>query len=311
MTINPIQEIEKLLLEQRNQKSSATQEKNFAQRLRDERMGQVQQFDASIAGLFTDDAPVPVDPIERSERKTAFLEAGKGILDPVDRRIKLAQDALTDTQENEMTLLGLLLGQQNRKEDIAREDRWKALESGFDWVDGKFVPLEGIDINEKKRKELLSERKMMMDQGLDTETLDVQLRAMGVFKDTGERAKIVALVNDILKNESLIEPLIGDVRVGGIPLVNRAKVQSMKAKIDQLQATLNVEGAAKLRGQGQISEGERALISAAASRLGNKEQNTSEYTQHLKDIRDVLQVDIFANTPQNDTTSLIDKYWGE
>jgi len=96
----------------------------------------------------------------------------------------------------------------------------------------------------------------------------------------------VRLVDDILGSNT--DPLTGDIRLGGIPLINRSKVNTTKAKIERLQGVLQLAISGKLKGQGQMSDKEREMLANAASSL-KYNQTDESFREELSRIKRVFQ----------------------
>lgn len=193
------------------------------------------------------------------------------------------------------------LAQARQPAGVSLADQIKAFEAGLDIVDGQLVPRATTgSLSEKQRKDLLDERATLLEQGLDTSSIDEQLRSVGILKDTGEREDIVALIDEILASDKNLKALTGDLRLGGIPLINRSKVATTRAKLDQLQGYLTLENRQKLRGQGTITDKEQKTLEQAASTLGERGQSTENYIQELQKLRKELSQGISTNKqPEN------------
>jgi hypothetical protein len=112
---------------------------------------------------------------------------------------------------------------------------------------------------------------------------------IGVIKQaqqkTNQSAKqpILDAVNSLMQQDT--GPITGAVQVsdGGLSVLNPAniidalsgrKAQATKNTYDQVKAMLSLDNVGKLKGQGAISEGERALLSDAATKLGRNMSDT-------------------------------------
>lgn len=82
------------------------------------------------------------------------------------------------------------------------------------------------------------------------------------------------------------------------------KAQTTKNMYDQIKAMLSLENVNKLKGQGSVTEAERAMLAAAASRLGRNQSDT-DFRKTLEEIQTGLGGGSALDTSDED---LINKY---
>lgn len=193
------------------------------------------------------------------------------------------------------------LAQAQQPEAVSLADQIKAYEAGGTIEGGSFVPKAGVAgiLTDKQKSDLLTQRKTLLEQGLDTTTIDEQLRAAGILKDTGEKEDIIALIDEILSRD--LKPITGNIRLGGIPLLNRPDVNTTKAKIDQLMGYLTLENRQKLRGQGTITDREQKTLEQASTTLGTKAQRTEDYIKELQKLRTGLSAKVGGKAEEKPT----------
>lgn len=92
--------------------------------------------------------------------------------------------------------------------------------------------------------------------------------------DVKESAQDVLNLIKEIKQENT-KPITGDIRLGGIPLITRAKVSATAEKVKRLNSLLQLAAAGKLKGQGQITEAERQILAESVSSLGLSEKGRS------------------------------------
>jgi hypothetical protein len=151
-----LEQIQALVEAERARKQSASQDLGFAQRLRDERLQSIQKFQQQQAPTFTQDTAIPDNPIERFDRGEAFLQAGRGILDPVEARISAAQKQQDDASAGELKALELLLSGQEAQQTGGMDD-------------------------------ILKQRKALVEAGISTKQLDEELEASGFEFDVNTK----------------------------------------------------------------------------------------------------------------------------
>ncbi|MCC7571157.1 hypothetical protein KO465_07530 [Candidatus Micrarchaeota archaeon] len=107
------------------------------------------------------------------------------------------------------------------------------------------------------------------------------------------RGDTVALIDDVL-NQGRTKPLTGNLRLQGVPLINRMAVADTKAKLQQIQSQLEMAAAEMMKGQGQISEGEREIMRNAVLALNPDKRGTyrisdEQLRRTLEQAKNILQ----------------------
>jgi hypothetical protein len=104
---------------------------------------------------------------------------------------------------------------------------------------------------------------------------------------------------------SNLEPVTGTFKIGS--RIPGSTAYDTRQKIEQVKSILELAAAGQLKGQGQISEGEREILQQAASGL-DYGKSTDEFVKSLNDAERVLETIIFGgsdNSPRfnygNDT----------
>lgn len=286
-----------MALQEQNLNESKSREQTLTERLNSRRqeMGGLNQVAAQRkTDALEGNTAVPMSPGGAFNAFQTFLSATENATQPLTN--ELSEERAT--QSNLLAQLAQLASTQQGGVSIG--DQLKALESGYQIVDGQLIPLgEGGVITDKVKKDLLEERKTRLEQNLSTDDIDAKLRQAGVFTDDGSRKQVVDIIDQILAEQKNLEALYGDLRSGGVPLINRGKVQATKAKLDRLMNMLTVEERAKLKGSGQISDKETEMLENAVSTLGNKKQDTATVIAELNRIKSEMNKDIFGGSTED------------
>jgi hypothetical protein len=112
------------------------------------------------------------------------------------------------------------------------------------------------------------------------------------FEQQAKRGDTIALIDDVLSSGKT-KPLTGNVRLQGIPFINRMDVADTKAKLRQIQSQLELAAASMMKGQGQISEGEREIMRNAVLALnpgarGTYQISDEQLRQTLEQAKNIL-----------------------
>lgn len=113
-----------------------------------------------------------------------------------------------------------------------------------------------------------------------------QLKKMGTDSIASENTskKMTDQIDWILSRN--LGPITGRMQVGG--WLNAPAHADTKAAVDNVIATLALAEAGKLKGQGQVSDAERAMLRQAATSL-NYNMSEEAFTRELSRIRDMFQ----------------------
>lgn len=166
--------------------------------------------------------------------------------------------------------------------------------------------------------DMLATRKLLLDNNLNTSALDEKISAFGVDpskRNVSESDQIgVGLVDEILSSKTA--PLTGAMRlgntdgmfgvdpIGAINRLLRPDLETTKAKVDQLKGILQLAQASKLKGQGQISDKEREMLTKAATAL-NYKMSDKAFRKELINIRGILSGEKAGGKAED----LINSYW--
>ncbi len=106
-----------------------------------------------------------------------------------------------------------------------------------------------------------------------------------------EKGDTIALIDKVLGSNT--DPLTGALRLQGIP-GQRTDVANTKAAIQQIRAQLELAAAGKLKGQGTITENERAILSNAVLSLQEDARGTfrvgdEELRRQLTQAKQILE----------------------
>lgn len=160
----------------------------------------------------------------------------------------------------------------------------------------------GIDGSGVSESDLLKLRQQRIDQDLDTSDID---ELLGIKKAVGENeVQAVKLIDEILSLRTA--GATGLIRAG---IIKPYETEEARQKLKQINNILQMAKAGELKGQGQISDGERQILADAASSLGI----TSKGTTKLKDEtlrRELKKIQSILAKQSNDP-SLIQAYTGQ
>lgn len=242
---------------------------SFADRLRDERTAYTQNVQNFIGQTtpqdqFTGASGVPLQPSRVSAQNEALLRAVGSAGAQYSPQLELA--ARSQDQDLLGQIAQLAASRQQGVGDVST--------GGLDSI-----------------KELLGVRKSLVEAGLDTSAIDSQLGSLGQAapKTTSEAQGVVDVIDSILGSDT--DPITGDLRLGGIPLLNRTDVEKTKGNIERLKSMLTVEERGKLKGQGTITDTETKLLADAVANL-NPKMSDEDFRVELNRIKSV-----FLNKP--------------
>jgi len=233
-----------------NYSKGANDMRSFADRLRDERLkraGVVQQFDQATRSSdpYTGNGGVALDPNKVLSARSGFYDTIANFLSPYSPEMELKARATADSYGKDQADILTQIYQLGQKD--------KELNAKTD----------GTTVDD-----LLKRRKELLDQGLDTSEID---NALGLEKTIGkDEIQGVDLINSILGKN--ISGAAGLIHVKGI---RPYETQDVRNQLKQLNAILQLASVGKLKGQGQVSDAERALLSSAVTDLGLDEKGNT------------------------------------
>lgn len=290
--------IEQLLLQQYGQASS--QAKSFSDMLR-ERTAFVQGSERGVVQQRNDlvnngSNGVPISP---SSLDKPLLSYAEGNFD--ERMAGIAQES--SYNNNATNILKLLQDASGQAQDRAMREREMNMQYGYN-EDGS-----------RSTAGLLKYRKELQDQGLPTKEIDEQLRAMGVNPPPDQVTAIAS------ESKTLIDEILGrDTKrntglVGGIiPFLNKLPYgQTTQAKIDQLKAKLSLDARKLIKGTGQISDKETAMLEGSIAAL-TPAMSDEDFRAELGKIRGTLSKivpDGGSSAGVVDPQDIVNKYWGK
>jgi len=170
----------------------------------------------------------------------------------------------------------------------------------------KFVPGTGEQaITPETEAELLKLREQRLSAGLDVSDIDKQL---GLTEKIGEdEVQGVQLIDKILSSSDYdLAGSSGRIKAG--KLFNWGDTAKLRNELNQLNGILQLASAGKLKGQGQISEGERAILANAVSALGLSEKGVTDLS--IGEMKTKLEEMRTALAKKSNDPTLIKKYAG-
>jgi hypothetical protein len=246
-------------------------EKTFTDRL-SERRAQFEQANQVAGDRFSGalSADVPVRPADVFGAFQSFQRAGREYVEPLETQLSGVSQELTGLTEKEAGLQSGIAGDQIKSlTDIASL-------------------LEKTKQEPESLSDLLTLRKAMVDQKLDTTKIDEKLKSIGVNigeekPKSKEELEVARLAQEIIDADT--KPITGNLHLGGVPLFNRTSVNTTKAKIEQLKGKLALAMRERLRGQGTITDKETEMIEKSVAALGTA-QSDEAFQAELERIRD-------------------------
>ena len=152
-------------------------------------------------------------------------------------------------------------------------------------------------------KPTISEQLALMKAGYQ---LDADGNLIKDAQEIGEdEVKGVSIIDSILKSSDFdLAGSTGRVKAG--KLFNFGDTAKLRNQLNQLSGVLQLASAGKLKGQGQISEGERKILSDAVSSLGLSEKGTTDLS--VGELRSNLEQMRVALAKKSNDPELIKKY---
>lgn len=241
--------------------------------------------------------------IQQMERKRLALDQSK-----------LSEDARQANQTNALGQGRLGIDRDELTQRTRQYDEGAPLRSAnLKHIGAETTDLEGRPAREQAQRDFTTTRDASL-HGYDTQTEDQrlkgQLRVVGAHganaralalmnndaraelknpatdQQANEVADSIALIDQMSKDKSLshaVGPL--DQYAGGVINADPNGVNRFKALHDQLVGKMSLAQAGKLRGQGQISDKERAMLASAATAL-NRGLSEKDYLAELAKVRD-------------------------
>jgi hypothetical protein len=212
----------------------------------------------------------------QSATKTLFdmlMQTNKAKQDEIDK-LDAANVALKESQRQD--------------EELAMKKLQFKIENGIDPDTGEPTEQAGA-VTSKKQAELLQTRKTLKDQGLDTSSIDIQLKTMGIDIEkpvlSKDGQKLIREMNALLEDENL-DKVIGSDPVGVRGLVNsfNPKTRTVLSRIKKIQGLIDIQNRQGLKGQGTITDAEMKMLSAAGSILGDIKQDPEAFKAEMRQI---------------------------
>lgn len=174
----------------------------------------------------------------------------------------------------------------------------------------KFNPqtglLESTGQTTEKLEDLLDNRKKLVEQGLDTTVLDAKLQTMGVDttklsdeekRKASETQDTITLLDEMIKGDTTA--LTGYLR---LPISMKSK--AMEGNLKQLMGLMQLASAGKLKGQGQVSDAERKILSDAVSNLNLDKNGLPQVSdKRFKEIITKMRDSLVKTSSNSITTS--------
>jgi len=272
---------------------NANTSKSYSDKLREERMAAFGNMNKAAATEFATPGVVPTNPMDRMGRENAFMNAASGFVAPVADAQKRTDDLMTQIyqlQQKDKTL---------EPTGPSLTEKLKALELGYTVDDtGNLVKMSSGDVD----KESIKTWAQGVKNGTSKFTDVPEKYQQDVLK---EMSSASAEISQSAKKAIGIIDELEKLNTGGITGKARwawtDKARKAEGKLKQLNSELQIEESKRLKGQGSMSDAERAILANAVSSFNLDENGRSRLSD--KDFKAELAKLKTGLSGQGSTTS--------
>lgn len=286
--VNP-QDIMKLLQE------SANSQKSFADKLREQRLARTAELNkfqdqVNTPNDFQAAGGIPLNPADVINAKSLFANSMKSALDPFSPELEQKARGSEADILSQIYQLSQKDQAANAKTAPSYAEKLAALKAGYNINEnGDFIKIGTDEASKEMTKnyaDLLNAGTIKLTDVPD-DMKDAVLKQISEVPKIGkDEVQAVGVIDDILNKN--VSGAAGLVHVKG---VRPYETQAVRNNLKQLNGILQLASVGKLKGQGAVSDAERAILSSAVSNLGIDENgNTGLSDKQLKEGLKKIQV---------------------
>lgn len=233
-----------------------------------------------------------VNPSNRAEGQSPVqgLSAGANLNDTFKNQLDTSVAGAEAAGKNSTNILNTLVSLLNTKQDNVRADKADSR------AERELTLKEQAAKGGASVDDLLTTRKALVDQGLDTTAVDSALTQKGVDVTQTSKSKatqeIIDTIDKLLTADT--KPMTGTLQIGA--LIPGTKTQNTVNEYNKLKAKLSLDNVKALKGQGAISNGERDLLANASTSIGRNLSDT-DFKAQLQSLKDGLLGETHGGVP--------------
>lgn len=274
---------------------------SLSEGLAQQRQNQYSNVRNYTQGAGQQSVQVLADPSNRAEGEspvqglTAAVNLNDAFGAQLDRSLQESESAQTNVLQTLTTLLNLQKSKEDRdlaKNADRRAEEQLKLDKRKQDLEEKKLTATGVTVDD-----LLTTRKSLLENGLDTSAVDTALKEKGIDTSSTSRSKatedLARTIDELLALDT--REITGRIRQGGTFL---GSDQGRKAKVlyDNIVAKLSLDNVEKLKGQGAISDAERRLLADAATKINNIQSDT-DFRAALEQTKQAIQGETTGGIP--------------